>query len=180
MRESTKASLGGIIAALSIVIMLSTYISPLLVYTAPPFAGMLLIIIINELGYKWSIGTFAAVSLLSVFVIADKEAAVFFSMFFGYYPILAIFLNKSVKNKFVCFIIKFLIFNTSCFSAVFVCSFFFGISYRDVVGEGLLFIIIFIMLMNVFFVIYDILITRLQQLYVLKLQKKIRKLFNIR
>ena len=130
LRESTKASLGGIIAALSIVIMLLTYVSPLLVYTAPPFAGILLLIIINELGFRWSVATFAAVSLLSVFII--------------------------------------------------VCTFFFGVSYDDIFSEGLWFIIAFILLMNVFFVIYDNLITKLQLLYVMKIQKKIRKLFNIR
>ena len=109
MRESTKASLGGIIAALSIVIMLLTYVSPLLVYTAPPFAGILLLIIINELGFRWSAATFAAVSLLSVFIIADKEAAVFYTMFFGYYPILVTVINKAVKNKLVNFVIKFFV-----------------------------------------------------------------------
>ena len=180
LRESTKASLGGIIAALSIVIMLLTYVSPLLVYTAPPFAGILLLIIINELGFRWSVATFAAVSLLSVFIIADKEAAVFYTMFFGYYPILVTGINKAVKNKLVNFVIKFFVCNIACIISIFVCTFFFGVSYDDIFSEGLWFIIAFILLMNVFFVIYDNLITKLQLLYVMKIQKKIRKLFNIR
>ncbi len=180
MRESTKASLGGIISALAIVIMLTTYISPLLVYTAPPFAGLLLLIIVNELGYKWSIGTFLSISILSVFIIADKESAVFFAMFFGYYPILATFFNKRVSNRFLNYIIKFFVFNISCLAAVFCCSFFFGISYSDVLNEGLVYIIAFILLLNIFFIIYDMLIIRLQLLYVLKLKKTIKKLFNIR
>ena len=96
MRESSKAALGGIVAALAVVVMLATYISPLLVYTAPPFAGLLLIFIIKEIGYSWAFGTYAAVSLLSVFVIADKESAVFFTFFFGFYPILRSFLCKKI------------------------------------------------------------------------------------
>ena len=63
MKESSKAALGGIVSALAVVVMLCTYISPLLVYTAPPFAGVLLLLIVNELGYKWSLGTFFAISL---------------------------------------------------------------------------------------------------------------------
>ena len=52
MRESSKAALGGIIAALSVSIMLLTYISPLLVYTVPVISGLLLLIIVTEIGYK--------------------------------------------------------------------------------------------------------------------------------
>ncbi len=64
MRESSKAALGGIIAALSVSMMLLTYLSPLLVYTAPVLAGLLLLIIVNEIGYRWAIGTYAAIGML--------------------------------------------------------------------------------------------------------------------
>ena len=74
--------------------MLITYFSPLLVYTAPPFAGILLIVIVNEIGYRWALGTYVAISLLSVFLIADKESAVYFTMFFGYYPILKLLMEN--------------------------------------------------------------------------------------
>ena len=78
MRESSKAALGGIVSALAVIAMLVTYLSPLLVYTAPPLAGILLILIVNEIGYRWAFGTYVSISLLSVFLIADKESAVFY------------------------------------------------------------------------------------------------------
>ena len=98
MRESTKAALGGIVSALAVIVMLVTYLSPLLVYTAPPFAGILLILIVNELGNKWAVGTYVSISLLSIFFIADKESAVFFTMFFGYYPILKLWMDAHLKR----------------------------------------------------------------------------------
>lgn len=180
MRESSKAALGGIVCALSVVIMLSTYISPLLVYTAPPFAGLLLLLIVNELGYKWAFGTYAAISLLSVFVIADKESAVFFTMFFGYFPILALWLEKKLKLRFICYLVKLLIFNASVILSVFICFYFFGVSYDDVAEEGVLYTVTYIILMNVFFFIYDKLIIKMQLLYVIKFQKRFRKLFRIK
>jgi len=87
MRESSKAALCGIVAALAVVIMMITYISPVLVYTAPPFAGLILLLIVNEVSFSRAVGTYFAVSLLSLFLIADKEAATFFTCFFGFYPI---------------------------------------------------------------------------------------------
>ncbi len=180
MRESSKAALCGIISSLEIVIMLSTYLSPFLVYTAPAFSGLLLLLILNELGCKWAAGTYLTVSLISAFIIADKEAAVFYTMFFGFYPILCFVLNKKVLNKVIRTIIKFCSFNVSCLISFAICMFVLALDMSDIVGDGLFFTAVFAILMNILFFVYDMLITRLQQLYVKKLQKKFRKLFNIR
>ena len=60
MRESSKAALCGMVAALAVVIMMITYISPVLVYTAPPFAGLILLLIVNEVGFSRAVGTYFA------------------------------------------------------------------------------------------------------------------------
>lgn len=180
MRESSKAALGGIVSALAVVIMLSTYISPLLVYTAPPIAGLLLLVIINEIGHKWAVGTYFVISLLSVFVIADKESAVFFALFFGHFPIFSSFINSKIKNKTVGFILKFLIFNISCAFALSICIFVLGIDYEDVFGDTLFLTLVFIILFEFLFLVYNMLVMRLQELYQIKFSKKIKKLFNIR
>ena len=180
LRESSKAALGGIISALAVVIMASTYISPILVYTAPAFAGLLLLIIVNEISYKWALGTFISVSLLSMFMIADKEAAVFFTFFFGYFPILSKYLENAVKNKWIRTLIKAIIFNASSIISILISLFVFGISYDDFQDEGALYIVIFFILMNVLFLIYDSLVISLQLLYEKKLKKRFKKLFNIK
>lgn len=180
MRESSKAALCGIISSLAVVIMLSTYISPLLVYTAPAFSGLLLLLIINELGCRWAFGTYITVSLISAFIIADKEAAVFYTMFFGFYPILGYILNKNIRNKIIRTALKLITFNFSCLVSFAVCMYVLSIDMSDILGDGILFTVVFACLMNILFVIYDILIIRLQELYIKKLQKKFRKLFNIR
>ena len=180
MRESSKAALCGIISSLAIVIMLSTYLSPFLVYTAPAFSGLLLLLILNELGCKWAAATYLTVSLISVFIIADKEAAVFYTMFFGFYPILCFILNKKVANKVIRTVIKFCSFNVSCLISFAICMFVLALDMSDIIGDGMLFTAVFAVLMNILFFVYDMLITRLQQLYIKKLQKKFRKLFNIR
>ena len=178
MRESSKAALGGMIAALSVSIMLLTYISPVLVYTAPVFAGMLLLIIVTEIGYYWGVGTFAAVSLLSVFMIADKEAAVFYTILFGYYPILREFIYGKIKNKFILFIIKLFIFNAALFAAIAICNYVFHIDYSEFSEGGKILVAVYIVLMNAVLFLYDLLIAKFTLLYKKRLQKKIRKMFK--
>ena len=180
MRESSKAALSGIISALAVVILLSTYLSPFLVYAAPAFAGLLLLLILSEIGYKWALGSFFTVSALSLFLISDKEASVFFTMFFGYYPILSYFLSKKISSSFIKFIIKFPLFNISCILSYLLCIFFFGLSPEEVAGEGTGYTIFLLISMNILFFLYDILSARLLELYEKKFRKRFRKLFNLR
>ena len=180
MRESSKAALCGIISALAVVTMLSTYLSPFLVYAAPAFSGLLLLLILNEIDYKWATGTYITISLVSVFTVADKEAAVFFTMFFGFYPILGHLLNKKIRNLYLRTIIKFVCFNISCLLSFLICMYVLGLDSEEITGGGAVFTAVFAVLMNILFLAYDILISRLQELYTKKLQKKFRKLFNIK
>ena len=178
MRESSKSALCGIIAALSVSIMLLTYISPFLVYAMPIFAGMFLIVILDELGGKWAFGTYTAVSLLSFFLIADKEAAVFYVLLFGYYPILRTWLNHKIRNRFLIILIKFIVFNFSLFASVAICSFVFNIDYSEFSEKGMIYLISVIILMYVLFFLYDFLLAVITKIYVLKAKDRIRKLFK--
>ena len=178
MRESSKAALGGMIAALSVVIMLITYLSPIFVYTAPPFAGLLLIVILEELNMKWAFGTYAAIGLLSLFMIADKEAAVFFVFFFGYYPMIRAYFRTRVHHKGVLFLIGWVIFNVACAAAIAICAFVFHIDYGDFYEGGKLMLALSVVMMNVLFVVYDFLLDRLHMVYRSRLKRKIQKIFK--
>ena len=85
-RNSSKTALGGIVAALSVTMMFLTAVIPTLTYALPAAAGVLLIIVVIDVDKKWAFGVYAAVSLLSLLVLPDKEAAVMYVFFFGHYP----------------------------------------------------------------------------------------------
>ena len=178
MRDSSKAALGGMIAALSTVIMLITYLSPLFVYTAPPFAGILLIVILEELNVKWAAGTYVAIGLLSMFMIADKEAAVFFVFFFGYYPIVREYLRGKIESKRLLFFAGLVLFNVSCACAVLLCAFVFHIDYSSFYKDGKILIVLSVLLMNAVFVVYDILIARVHEYYKKRIKRRIKKIFK--
>ena len=178
MRESSKSALCGIIAALSVSIMLLTYISPFLIYAIPVFAGMFLIVILDEIGGKWAFGTYTAVSLLSFFLIADKEAAVFYVLLFGYYPILRAFVNAKIRSRILVFLIKFIVFGLSLFASVAVCSFVFNIDYSEFSEKGMIYLICVVVLMYALFFLYDFLLGVMTKLYILKVKDRIKKLFK--
>ena len=86
-QNTSKTALGGIVAALSVATMFLTAVIPTLTYALPAVAGVLLVVMVIDVGKKWAFGVYAAVSLLSLLVLPDKEAAVLYVFFFGLYPI---------------------------------------------------------------------------------------------
>lgn len=109
-KVSYKVSLGGIISALCLVLMFLTAVFPPLNITLPLFAGMLMTVVAIEVSPSWAWVTYATVAILSFFITPDKEAAIFFTVFFGFYPILKDTLEK-IKSKILKWLLKFVVFN---------------------------------------------------------------------
>ncbi|MCI5903890.1 MAG: hypothetical protein MRZ61_01980 [Oscillospiraceae bacterium] len=109
---SYKVSLGGIVSALCLVMMFLTAVIPPLNITLPLFAGMLISVVAIEISPSWAFVTYVVVSVLSFFLTPDKEAAIFFAVLFGYYPILKDVTEK-IKFKPFQWIIKIIIFNAA-------------------------------------------------------------------
>ncbi|MBQ8922801.1 MAG: hypothetical protein IJ060_11710 [Oscillospiraceae bacterium] len=107
---SSRVALGGIVAALCITIMFLTGVLPALYIAAPMFAGLLMLILVEEVSVGWAWLTYVAVSLLAAIVTFDKEAALMFILFFGYYPILRMYLEK-IRLKILRALLKQVLFN---------------------------------------------------------------------
>ena len=112
MKSSYKVALGGVISALCLVMMFLTAVFPLLSMTLPLFAGMLITVVAVEISCSWAFVTYAVVSVLAFFVTPDKEAWLFFTMLFGYYPVLKAYFEK-LRSRAVCWICKFAVFNAA-------------------------------------------------------------------
>lgn len=177
MKQSSKTALGGIISALSIILMFLTAVIPLMSYALPLLAGTLLVVMVKELGGRWAFGVYAAVSLLSIFVIPDKEAATFYVAFFGWYPILKPYLEGHF-NTAVRYLIKFVIFNLSCLAGVGLTIYVFGIPFDETGELGKYGALITLLLANLTFFVYDILLNRLMFIYVRRWKKKLHRVFK--
>jgi len=89
MRKTPAAriSLGGILAALAIVIMNLVGLIPVATFVCPMFCMMILTLVLRFCGRRIGWAWYGAVAILSVLLAPDKEAAAIF-VFLGYYPML--------------------------------------------------------------------------------------------
>ncbi len=108
-KKNQGIALAGMMTALSIVIMFLGIFLQIGTYMVPMFVGLLLIPIYKEYGRKLGVMTWTAVSILSMFLLSDKEMALMYVGFFGWYPLGKSFFDK-IKVPFR-MILKLLMFN---------------------------------------------------------------------
>ncbi len=80
-------ALGGIMAALSVVVMCMGGLIPVATFICPMVCMLLLTVVITRCGDRVAWAWYGAVAILSLLMGPDKEAAAVF-VFLGYYPIL--------------------------------------------------------------------------------------------
>lgn len=88
MRNHSKnMAMGGVFAALAVVIMNLGGLIPVATYTTPALCMILLKFVLITCGSRIAWAWYGAVAVLSLLMSPDKEAAAVFA-FLGYYPIL--------------------------------------------------------------------------------------------
>ena len=170
------------ITALSVVVLMPTALE-IFVYALPAFAGMLVMFSVVELDKKWAFGIYAAVSVLSLMLVPNKEAAVLYAAFFGYYPILKAVLESKLP-KIPEYILKFAVFNGSMIASYAILIKVLGMPFDELMGiEGETgffaeyMLPIMLGLGNIAFILFDIATTRIITVYLRVWQKRFRKLF---
>lgn len=106
--DAKSIAIGGMMAAVAIVIMCLGGIIPIATYVCPMLGAILLAIVVRLCGKRIGWAWYAAVALLSLLLGPDKEAAIVF-VFLGYYPIV----KGWVDRRKLPFLWKLLIFNTA-------------------------------------------------------------------
>lgn len=174
MKISLKVSLGGLIAALGLALMFMTTLIPVSTYAFPVFAGILLVVAVIELGYGFSLLIYVVTAVLSFLLVPDKEAALMYAVFFGFYPVLKSLIER-IPGKPVQYIVKYLLFNVCIIAAFFIAVNLLSIPKDSYNFFGLNMPLILLVLANAFFIVYDICITRIVTVYLLKWHDKLNK-----
>ncbi len=176
MKKTFPLALCAVIASFSTLIMFLTGFIPVGTYAAPCIAGVLLCVIVIEIGYPAAFASFIAVSLLSFLLSADKEAALYYALFFGFYPIIKGLIER-LKSKALQYILKFSVFNICMISVFFLAISALSVPRESFVLFGLYIPWVFLLVGNGIFIIYDLCVTRLITIYLSKWRKllKIRK-----
>lgn len=167
-KKTYPVALGGMTAALSLIVMAMSRVIPYSEQALPAIAGVFLLAMVMEAGPAWSLLVYLSVSLLSLFFAVQNGAAVYYIVFFGPYPILKNYIEH-LHGKPLQWVLKVVYFNLSAvvvyYATVFLLS----------LGNGFLKygLPIALVAVNIILVIYDIALTRLVVWYVCRIRKKL-------
>ena len=173
---SYRVALGGIVSALCLVTMFLAGVLPAFYLLLPMIAGVLMMIIAVEVSRSWAFLTYIAVSLLSLLVTFDKEAALVFIMIFGHYPIVRLYLQK-IPLKGLRAFIKLIIFNICVLSYFYVTVYIVGLDemLEEFDDYGKYGAYAMLALCNVVFLMYDVNLDACYNIYRRRFAAKLKK-----
>ncbi len=178
MKKSKKVALCGVLAALSAVLLFFTGIIPVATLALPAIAGCLLIPVVAEIGTAWGFGLYAVCAALAFFVSPDREAALFYLLFFGHYPVLIGVIGR-IKNRAARYGVKLLVFNAAVIAETLLSIFVLGIPWETISFLGRATPVVLLVLANVVFLMYDRAMDGLILLYFKKFHDRVRRLLKL-
>ena len=152
---------GGILAALAVIIMSLGTLIPVATYAAPMLCCMMVQLVLRLCGRRTAWAWYGAVTLLSLLMAPDKEAAAVF-LALGYYPIVKPWLDRR-KWKWLW---KALLFNAAILAMYWLLMHLFGMTQimEEFAGMGAVMTALLLILGNVTFFLLDrLLSTRMKR-----------------
>lgn len=177
MKNSQKTAVGGLFTALAGGIIIISNIFPSGMYTFPALSGIIILILyfVAGQGVAWS--SYIAVSIVSFLLCTSKESALCFMLFLGYYPLLREYIVR-IKIKIVCIIIKLLIFNSAAIGIYFLLLYVFSAPESEFKIFGLNLPLIFLVILNFVFFLYDITLSLFEKKYKPIIYNLVTKFFD--
>ena len=177
MSKRSKGSvmaLCGVLGALALVCLFLGGTIPVASLSCPMLASLILIPVYMECGSKWGLLWYAAMGILGLILVPMKECAVIF-VAYGAYPVLRKYFGRLRLGK----LWKQLYFNVVLVLAYGVMLFVFPLpelqeEFRDMARWMIGAMVI---LANVCFVLYDILVGRMEVFYCVRIRNKLRFLY---
>ena len=171
MRDKSKRiALCGMLCAMSTLLMLLGGAIPYGTYIVPVISGVVLIPVLREYGAGQMLMLWAAISLLSLILVPDKEMALMFVLLLGWYPAIKPVLDK--LPRIIMYIFKLVIFNAAIALIYTMLIFVLNIPQES---EGIVLVAITLVLGNVTFLIYDRMLVVMDNLYVKKYRRLLFK-----
>lgn len=164
MKKTKKLTFSGIMTSLCVVILFLGSFFSTIDLSLSALAGMVLILAVIEMGDRWAWGIFIVSSILSFLIIPSKLVVCFFICFMGWYPIA----KRSFErlHPFLAWCTKLSTFNIFMTVIIWAVNSVLKLPQTDFTFSWALYI-----LGNVTFIIYDIALSKLIFLYIVKLRK---------
>ena len=159
MKNKTKnTAVCGLMIALSVVLMMLTTLVPVFMYVIPIVTGLLVLFVADISDKKWGAGVYFSTAFLSLLLITDKEAALTYALFFGYYPLIKDIIEKLPKA--LAWLLKLALFNAAAVGIGVISFYLFGVSGEEYNEFGKYTIPILLIMANVAFILYDFCLTK--------------------
>ena len=161
--KSRPIALGGVLAALAVVLLMLGGLIPIAIYISPMLASGLLLLLLAEMPRGLCLGWYGVVSLLAVLLCPDPETALVF-VFLGWYPVAKPGLDRLPRLLRVT--VKLLIFNL-CVAALYgllIWVFRLQALLEEMQETGAVTLIVLILMGNLSFVLFDQVLDRMTRI----------------
>lgn len=176
MKNKTKnTAVCGLMIALSVVLMMLTTLVPVFMYVIPIVTGLLVLFVADISNKKWGAGVYFSTAFLSILLITDKEAALTYALFFGYYALVKDIIEK--LPKVLAWGLKIALFNIAAVGIGVISFYVFGISGEEYDEFGKYTIPILLIMANVAFILYDFCLTK-NRFLLTRFSKKFKRMIK--
>ena len=163
-------------SAIGVVFLLIGSVLQVLDISSAAIAGLVIVIAVIEIRGKYPVLIYFAVSLISLLILPNRFPAIFFILFGGLYPIFKAHFERF--HPVVSWTLKFSMFNMVLWFLIFLVRFL--ISRETIVPqENLWFLenfrIVVFLVANLAFLLYDIVMTKIILLYIVKARKLLKR-----
>lgn len=169
-----RVAFSGVLGALAVVFLFGGAVVPIATFMAPIFASLCLLPLAVEFGTRAALLAFAAVSLVSLLVVPDREVVLFFVLLLGYYPILQPVINR-LKSRVLRWVLKIGLFNAAVMVVYTLLLLFFAAPplREELTNSPRWYWAVLLAGGNATFVLYDILVDKTRLIYIHKVRNKL-------
>lgn len=167
-----KLALSSMLAALEVVLLYFSSLFEMLDLTIAAATVFVSMFAVAEIKGSYPVGIYLTVSVLSLLLLPKKFSASVYTMFLGWYPMLKSFTEKHMK-RLGSWLVKLICFNVSFTLILAVCKFILGLEDLGGLDPKIGYAVLYVM-GNGTFLLFDIVLTWVNTLYILRLRKRMR------
>ena len=168
-KKTKFIAISAILCSLGTLLLYLGSVIEVLDLTAGAIASLIVVMAVIEMKGRWPYLIWLVTSALSLILLPNKFIVLFYLLFYGAYPILKSKIEK--LNSIVSWVLKLVMFNASLAIVIFVTMKIVTLSSQN---PDLAFSWTVFAVSNVTFVLFDIALSRLITLYLLKLRQSLR------
>ena len=170
-----KTATGAILSAAAAALLIMGAVLEILDMTCAAVASAAVLIAYIEFGAATAFSVYAASSVLTLILMPMASSVFYFVIALGYYPVLKLFVDRKLsKHKLLRMAVKFAAFNAACALILFIFTKLYGLdTVMAELNMGKFSFGILAAVLNVFLVMYDLLIGYVTVIYIKLLRPRI-------